>query len=115
MDRLTFGQLRDLLDRASDCASEWGPRAEHHGLALDLRAAADLIRDEIGASHMGTGADEVVIERGDNGDEEDEDDGERDACAACGESYNATESDASDPDTYCSADCEAEDTGREVR
>lgn len=39
-----------------------------------------------------------------------EDDGERLECGGCGESFNTAESDASCVDTYCSAECEDDDT-----
>lgn len=38
-----------------------------------------------------------------------DDDRERTDCPGCGESWNATESDADDPDAYCSESCERRD------
>lgn len=147
MDSLTFGQLLDIIARAHSVIVESDGADEHAELTGELEAVSTLIRDEIGASHMGTGADVVLIERGDTGetvkatvlrevlfffegsgnetaaeelrdqystllgdDDADEDDGERLECGGCGESYNATESDANDPDTYCSEQCEKDDT-----
>lgn len=65
MDSLTFGQLSDLLSRAYSVITEAEGADEHAELTRELLAAHELIRDEIGASHMGHGADVAVIERGD--------------------------------------------------
>lgn len=62
MRSLTAGQLLALLDRAHGAlATVDGQR--FNALLADLSDAAELVRGEIGASHMGSGADEVLIER----------------------------------------------------
>lgn len=147
---LTAGELLDLLGRADSVIRESDGADEHAELLGELKDATDLLRQEIGASHMGTGADIVVIQAADthvdartaalqevaaffdgsgnetaaeelraqypdafDGEEEDDDDGERSECGGCGNSYNATESDAHDADTYCSRQCERDDKGEE--
>ena len=44
-------------------------------------------------------------------DDEEDEQSERTDCGGCGESWNVSESDAKDPESYCSAYCETEDTG----
>ena len=70
MDSLTFGQLRDLLQRAHSVIHESEGADEHMELLVELHEAFTLIRDEVSGSHMGTGADVVVIERSDSNSEE---------------------------------------------
>jgi hypothetical protein len=69
VDRLTFRDLLDLLDRADSVIRESDGADEHQELLDELTAARTLIRGEIGASHMGSGADEIVLQRGDGAEE----------------------------------------------
>lgn len=64
IDSVTAGELRDLLDRASRILSETLLAAgvdEHWGLVAELNAVETLLKNEIGGSHMGCGADTVLV------------------------------------------------------
>lgn len=60
-NHLTAGQLLDILDRAFSVIYESDPHREHNELQGELKDAADLLRKEIGGSHMGAGADVVIL------------------------------------------------------
>jgi len=62
--QLTAGKLLELLQRCHAVIEESVDVDEHLDLTDDLEAAIALIDGEIGGSHMGTGADVVLIERG---------------------------------------------------
>jgi len=65
MNRMTAGQLLDIVSRAQSVIEESDGADEHQELIDELREVTQLFRDEIGASHMSTGADVVLVERGD--------------------------------------------------
>jgi hypothetical protein len=65
MNRISAGQLLDIVSRAQSVIEESDGADEHQELIGELREVTKLFRDEIGASHMGIGADVVILERGD--------------------------------------------------
>lgn len=62
---LTAAHLLDVVGRAHSVIVESEGADEHEELLGELDAITTLLRNEIGASHMGTGADVVILERGD--------------------------------------------------
>jgi hypothetical protein len=65
MKSLTFGQLLDVIGRAHSVIVESDGADEHAELLAELATIRNFIRTEIDGSHMGTGADVVVLERSD--------------------------------------------------
>jgi hypothetical protein len=69
MNALTAGQLLDIVSRARSVIEVYAEDAMHldeHALLLgELREIESLTRSEINASHMGVGADVVLLTRGD--------------------------------------------------
>lgn len=61
---VTAGELLDILQRATSVIEESEGADEHGELLSELRDVSELLTTEIGASHMGTFADDVLIERG---------------------------------------------------
>lgn len=59
--QLTVADLRELVNRAHAVIKESEHADEHAALLGELDAVATLCRDEIGASHMGSGADVVIL------------------------------------------------------
>lgn len=58
---LTAGELLDLLDRAYSVIEESVDFDEHLELTNELEEVRTLLREQIDGSHMGTGADVVII------------------------------------------------------
>ena len=77
--QITAGVLLDLLDRAHAVIAEDHEADEHRDLLGELATVTTVLRREIGGSHMGTGADVVLIGS---------DDGELVTCGKCGTEYN---------------------------
>lgn len=57
-NHLTAGQLLDIIVRADTAIHE---RPSNAAILADLRSVRDLLQQEIGGSHMGTGADVVIL------------------------------------------------------
>lgn len=92
LNKLTIEQLHEFADEVRAILVDESGYWRNDLSGADVIEALSLVLDQVGLGG-------------------EEDDGERDECGGCGQSFNATESDAAERDTYCSAECEADDTG----